>query len=268
LLKVWELPSQELCSIASIFLLPGGNVRDTYEEFCVPLQMPMRTRNIRSGWRKRVNPAYVRWWAAIKANRALITISDEKERTKELDRNFEEQCVASRLLNTERAKITNSEFVDLALSKPLDGEVWPWPINGEPGKGYITNPEACPFFRDLVFLRYGVTFRELVCEVDRNPKAYQQWMRVHAAYRRFKWGGSLDRSKMKFNVDHFQIIVQGLDFGFKQLNQEELAECLDEICPCGSQNHSSDYLKKLRARIIKCCRSLKARNARSTTVDP
>ena len=72
--------------------------------------------------------------------------------------------------------------------------------------------------------------------------------------------------KMKFSLTHFGIIVQGLDFGLKKLNEEELAECLDEICPC-SRTHSADYLKKLRAQMMRACKSLGARNARRTTVD-
>jgi hypothetical protein len=226
----------------------------------------MRTRQIRIGWQQKVNPAYVRWWLARKANAALVNISDKKKRTEEWTRNYKELCAASRLLNAARAKIENPQFVGSEIDKPLDGEVWPWPVNGEPGKAYITNPESCPIFRTLVFLKYGVTFRELVCQVEHVPKAYQKWMRVHADYRRFRWGGSLDRLKIKFNLTHFQIIVQGLDFGLKELNEEELAECLDEICPC-SQKHSADYLKKLRSQMTKACKSLSVRNAQSTTVD-
>jgi hypothetical protein len=175
-------------------------------------------------------------------------------------------CVASRQINAEREKITNAEFRDLEIVKPLDGEVWPWPMSEQPGKTYITNPESCYMFRTLVFLKYGITFRELVCQIERDPEAYQKLMRVHEDYRRFRWGRSLDRLKMKFNLTHFQIISQGLDFGLKELNQEDLAECFDEICPC-SKPHSSDYLKKLRAQIIKACMSLPARNAQSTTAD-
>jgi hypothetical protein len=175
-------------------------------------------------------------------------------------------CTASHLLNIERAKITNPEFTGAEITKPLDGEVWPWPENGEPGKAYITNPESCSIFRTLVFLKYGLTFRELVCELEHDPMAYEKWMRVHADYRRFRWGRPPEKLKMKFNLTHFGIIMQGLDFGLKKLNEEELAECLDEICPC-SRPHSADYLKKLRAEMIRACKSLGARNARPTTVD-
>jgi hypothetical protein len=58
--------------------------------------------------------------------------------------------------------------------------------------------------------------------------------------------------KLKFNWDHFGIILQGLDFGLNQLNEIELAACLNTICPC-CQSHSEEYFKKLRARIRKAC---------------
>lgn len=228
--------------------------------------LAMRTRRVHIGWRQKVNFAFIRWSLATKTNRALSKISEETERTKAWKRNYKEMCVASRLINAERVKIKNPEFQNLEITKPLDGEVWPWPVVGEPGKAYITNPESCSFFRYLVFLKYGITFRELVCQVERDPSAYRKLMRVHEDYRRFRWGTSLDSLRMKFNLTHFQMIVQGFDFGLRELGEEELAECLDEICPC-SQRHSSDYLKKLRTRIIKACRGLSARNGQSTTTN-
>lgn len=228
----------------------------------------MRTSQLRSGWRKRVNPAFVRWWLAIKANRAWVRIPDEKKRNAAWSLRFKELCVASCLLNEARKQLKDPEFQQWEIDKPLDGEVWPWPVRGEPEKAYITNPESCPFFRTLVFLKHGLTFREMVCELERDPKAYDKWMKVHADYRRFRWGTPVDKLKMKFRYTHFQIISQGLDFGLKGLTEQELAECLDEICPFCSKEHSSDYLSKLRSRIIKACQSLGERNARSTTLSP
>ena len=58
--------------------------------------------------------------------------------------------------------------------------------------------------------------------------------------------------KLKFNWDHFSVIIQGLDFGLDRLTAEELADCLSEICPCG-QRHSLEYLKKVRTSIKQAC---------------
>jgi hypothetical protein len=229
----------------------------------------MKIRRLGNDWRMRVNAAFVQYSLAGKANRALGGIQDESKRKEEFQRNFKELAAASHLLHAERQRIGNSEFanVNLEISKPLDGEVWPWPVNGEAGKAYVTNPESDSFFRTLVFLKYGLTFRELVWELEQDPQTYRKWIRVHEDFYRFRWGkASLDDLKLKFKLTHFQIIVQGLDFGLKELNEWELADCLDEICPC-AQKHSAEYLKKLRTRIINACRTLGSRNALSTTSD-
>jgi hypothetical protein len=55
--------------------------------------------------------------------------------------------------------------------------------------------------------------------------------------------------KLKFGWDHFRIVTQGLDFGLDELTPDELAECLNEICPCGRKKHSAEYLKKVRSLI-------------------
>ncbi len=74
-----------------------------------------------------------------------------------------------------------------------------------------------------------------------------------AVHRDFWRGGSgFHNLKLKFSLDHFQIITEGLDFGFDKLTADELADCLDEICPC-DQKHSPEYLKKLRTRIKQAC---------------
>jgi hypothetical protein len=157
---------------------------------------------------------------------------------------------------------------DTDILKPLDGEVWPWRPTGESGKAYITNPEASSFFRTLVFLKYGVTFRELVTEIEGDPKAYKKWLKVHEDFYRLRSGKrSFDDLQLKFNMTHFQVIEQGLRYGLKDLNQWELEDCLNDICPCGSQQHSAEYVSKLRTRITKALASLKERNTRPTTID-
>lgn len=119
---------------------------------------------------------------------------------------------------------------------------------------YPQNPESSALFRTLVFLKYGVTFRELICEIatKKDSAAHRKLMSVHRDYWRFLSGVPLQDMKLRFGSDHFHVVTQGFDFGFDRLTPEELADCLDEICPC-SQKHSPDYLKKLRARIKHAC---------------
>jgi hypothetical protein len=128
-----------------------------------------------------------------------------------------------------------------------------WPSSGEPGKGYAVNPEASSFFRDLVFLKFGMTYRELITQMEKDEGAHRKLLRVHQDFYRFRWSGNGFRNlRLKFNLDHFQLLVQGLDFGLDTLNEWELGTCFNEICPC-AQRHSGEYLKKLRARAKKYC---------------
>jgi hypothetical protein len=102
----------------------------------------------------------------------------------------------------------------------------------------------------LVFLKHGITFRELIrqIDIDKDPSAHRKLMAVLRIYWRLLSGVEFKDLKLKFELDHFGIITQGVDFGIDKLTPDESAACLDEICPCW-QRHSLEYLKKLRTRI-------------------
>jgi hypothetical protein len=98
--------------------------------------------------------------------------------------------------------------------------------------------------------RYGKTFKQLL-EEDRDG-VRQSSMRILAVnrdYQRWRYG-ELDPEKAKFKLDreHQVLIRYGLAFGIETLSAEELAECFDELCPCG-KTHFPENLRKLRARV-------------------
>jgi hypothetical protein len=205
----------------------------------------------RNEWRQRVDPAFVRYWSALKRQRRVD--ANDRGGCKNA---FDEAAAASRLLAAEQAKIQNSNYSRVwpEIIRPIDGEEWPG--SGEPGKGYAVNPEASAFFRDIVFLKFGITYRELITLAEKDQKAHGMLLRVHRDYFRFRWSGNgFDNLRLKFNLNHFGIFVQGLDFGLDRLNEFELGSCFDEICPC-AQRHSTEYLKKLRTSVKKACRRL------------
>jgi hypothetical protein len=207
----------------------------------------------REEWRQRVNPVFVKYWNASKRFHA-VDINDRKKWKKA----FNEMGAASRLLAEEESKIQNPRFTRVwrEILRPLDGEVWPG--GGEAGKGYAVNPESSAFFRDLVFLILGVTFRELIVQLERDPGRYPKLLKVHRAYYRFRAGKTSFRDlKLKFHFDHFSIMVQGLDFGLGGLNESELAACFDEICPCGRYRHSVGFLTKFRTSVKQACERLR-----------
>lgn len=174
---------------------------------------------------------------------------------------------ASREFNQELQKISNgiSAQVWSALLAGLDGEGQF--SGGEAGKSYVTNPESNTFFRTLVFLKYGISFRELMVELEKNPSVYRKLKQIHNDFRRFRTKVlPLSELKLKFNLTHFQIMVQGLDFGILDLNEWELARCFDEICPC-AQRHSVEYMKKFRVRVKKACEHVLSSSSKPTTID-
>lgn len=181
---------------------------------------------------------------------------------------FAEAARTSRLLHNERSKLQSSKYSGVwrEIVRPLDGEVWPH-SGGELGKGYGVNPEASGFFRWLVFLKLELTYRELITLAEKDPRGHKKLLGVHRDYYRFRWtGGGYRNLRLKFNLDHFELIVQGLDFGMDELNDIGLGYCFDEICPCGSR-HSGEFLRKLRTRVKQACDRVIALKERPTSFD-
>jgi len=214
-----------------------------------------RTRKVfvEDEWRKLVDPAFVEYWSAMKQMELAGRLKDQSDSKAAFERAFKRLAVASRSFDVSQSKVQKPIAVQamMKINAPLDGE---GKFDGVPGMAYAVNPESGGFFRQLVFLKYGITFRDLVAEIETNREAYEKLIAVHRDYYRMLSGQvPLDRLKLKFNSKHFSIILQGLDFGFKELTEFQLADCLDEICPCG-KSHSAEYSKKLRAQIETRCR--------------
>jgi hypothetical protein len=220
----------------------------------------------RKEWKKRVNPAFAKYWAAYKAIHLASGIANEGEKEVAFHQAFEDFRVAGYLLNEERLKIRDPIGAQLskAISAPLDGE-------GKfedttTGMGYAINPESTSLFRRLVFLKHGITFRNLVMEIQTNRSAFRKLSHVHRDYHRFLSGQvPLLGLKLKFHWYHFDIILGGLDFGLSRLNPTELAAFLNAICPC-AKAHSEEYSKKLRTKIQKMCKTIATNPDRTSWV--
>jgi hypothetical protein len=213
----------------------------------------------RDSWRNKVNPTFVTWWSLQKENRGFLKIKDADECKRKLHEWMKEAGPASRKIVDARSQITDSIGGPLVaeILKGIDTEVSSFnPITheGQEGQIYPENPESSPFFRWLIFFKHGITFHELICQIDieKSRNAHRKLMKVHRDYWKMISGHNHKDLKLRFNWDHFFIIIEGLDFGFNQLTPEELADCLDEICPC-AQRHSHQYLKKVRTAIKQEC---------------
>ena len=204
-----------------------------------------------------------RWVSALKQNSGLSKIKDQKEAERKFHDWFGEFAVASRNMNAAKSRVPVPFAAKLlkAIFKPLDLEKQTGfaPISDglQAGNTYPQNPESSAIFRQMVFLKYGITFRDLIHQIDieKNPRAHRKLMAVHRDFWRLQSGRRFENLKLKFSYKHFQILADGFDFGVDKLTPDELADCLDEICPCG-QKHSPEYLKKLRTRIKQACRDL------------
>jgi len=212
---------------------------------------------IRQKWQERVHPTFQRYWIAQRKNRELPRSQDF---ARAFDEWYKEACVVSREMHKlDGCKPTVRATVWSAILRPLDFEDPPnttLTVTSENGDaiGYPVNPEASGLFRTLVFLKYGITFRELIRQIniEKSSAAHRKLMLVHRLYWRSLTKEQFEDLKLKFKLDHFQIITHGLDFGLGELDEYELAECLDRICPC-LKKHSSSSLKKLRTGIKKAC---------------
>lgn len=65
---------------------------------------------------------------------------------------------------------------------------------------------------------------------------------------RIKHGKAL--KKFQGDPIHRDIFQFGIGLGLENLSSEELADCFDEVCPCGAEGHNADALKKQRSRFL------------------
>ena len=211
-----------------------------------------------NSWREKVEPVFVEWWSCQKRAAELPKTKDPNklaEWREDLDRlkpiideaRQQKQRIAGPLFE----EIYRGMKTETRAIAPERTEHRVQMLASE-------NPESSEIFRLLVFLKYGLTFRELIVKVDFETSrgAHLKLMAVHGAYWKLLKEGfeAIDKLKLKFNARHFFIITDGLDFGMDKLTPEELADCLDEICPCGQpQPHSVDYFKRVRREIKQAC---------------
>jgi hypothetical protein len=217
-----------------------------------------KTYFTRDNWRERVNPAFVGYWSATKRMGLAGRIPDQIESKSEWQLGFQDLAPFSRSVPEEIAKNPNpiSPRVWAKIYAGLDGEREM--ILTEPGVSYATSLDYSGIFRMLVFLKFGLTYRNLMTaiDLDRSAEAYKKYQKVHFDMFRFKClGFKLEDLKLRFQYHHFTLMVQGFDFGIPSLNEEELAKCFDAICPC-NKRHSAPYMKRLRREIRKAVAQL------------
>ncbi|MGB9403721.1 MAG: hypothetical protein WCA98_09275 [Candidatus Acidiferrales bacterium] len=197
-----------------------------------------------SAWRHKVHPFFLKT-AEYQKNVTLLTRSgstvdrEEADRlsreippelNQEADSLYDEMKAAGTLRHSSILKIFGAE-------------------NLSPGSVISKNEYMIHW---LCWFRYGKTFEQLKAEHEAgNFKAAKQFHALGLEFDKWKLG-RLDPNTLKFKIDqdHFDLMAHGLDLGLENLSPQDLANCFDELCPCG-RPHDPENLRKLRARIVK-----------------
>jgi len=85
----------------------------------------------------------------------------------------------------------------------------------------------------------------------------KKFLRLEADWQSVRYGSGLP--PFKGNIDHRILMIYGLGYGLENATADELAEFFDMFCPCESETHDADDLRKLRKSILTDAR--KAREA-------
>jgi len=194
-------------------------------------------------WRSKIHPFFVRLAAQ---HKKIVQLSqsgseDDRRESQRLIRNPPPEMV-------EEAQRVGDEFqrsgkkINSSISAIFSTDA------GLPGISEISDEDYMLAW--FAWNRYGKTLKQLL-EEDRNG-VRQSSMRVLAVNRDYqRWRYSeLDPEKAKFKLDreHQVLLRYGLAFGIGALSAEELADCFDELCPCG-KTHFPENLRKLRTRL-------------------
>jgi hypothetical protein len=94
---------------------------------------------------------------------------------------------------------------------------------------------------------FSVTYRKYQ---SGNLEASERIHRTLLDYDRMRLAGK-QLKDFKTNYDHDVIFSAAWGHGLENLNEEELAECFDEFCPCGQSQHDGHALRMQRDRMFR-----------------
>lgn len=232
--RLWERPLR-ICATVRNF---QGKCQGRQIHFRVPRCYPSQhmKRRAKSSWREKVHPVFIEacgvYRHSVKQFLALGK-NPPADRVQEINTQCQhdlgeiEKRVSGQKYTPAGPDPLDSIFVDLQNASHNQGfmEQLHWQRYAEPLWIAVQKAEE----GDL----------EAIDRVHRTQKDY-----TRAA---FRLGGI---KPVKADLDHAGMFDVGLPLGLSTLTAEELADCFDEMCPCGKA-HDADALKKQRARRIK-----------------
>ena len=194
------------------------------------------------GWRSKVNPLFLEM-AEYQKKVTLLTNSDsptDREEAKRLSLELPPGV-------QERAEQLHDEM-KTAGNLRHRSTLATYGADGLPPGTEIS--QAHYMIHWLCWYKYNKVLGQLKAERDSGDlKAIKQFNKLLFDFDLWQFG-KLDPNKIKFktNLDHFSLMVCGLDLGLEGLTAVELADCFDALCPCGKE-HDPANLYKLRTRI-------------------
>jgi hypothetical protein len=189
----------------------------------------------RDSWKKKVHPAFLEI-AAISRDLATALKQPRDKRAGEVRKVI--------LLSSQKRAELLTRYPNSALGSPWQQVT---------ASGYLpaSPQEKLEQVVDWLFFKRNRTPRWLALEREKDGdlKAHKQLARAEDEVWRLA-NGHGPVTRFKVDQTHTDLLELGMHLGLKVLTAEELADCFEEVCPCG-KFHDADALKKQRARVLK-----------------
>jgi hypothetical protein len=198
----------------------------------------------KDSWKKKVHPVFIES-AEYQKKVTLLTISDS-------DGDREEASRLSQNLPPDLIKRAEQLYDELKASGKLKRQsvLAIYGAAGVPPGTQISQAQyALSWF---CWFKYNKTLPQLMEErATGKLRAIKQFNQLTLLFDKWRYG-HIDPNRLKFktDVDHFDLMIAGLDLGLESVTPNELADCFDALCPCGKE-HDPENLEKLRERIDK-----------------
>lgn len=195
----------------------------------------MRRRHPDS-WKKKVHPVFIEIAAMYRALAEAQHQPRREKRTKEVRQVLD--------VSSEKRAELLERFSDIAPAMPCFQVI---------DIGYLPPSPAEKVERvfDWFFFRRNRSPRWLAMEREKEGdlEAHSQLVRARDEFWLLQNGHGPVPS-FKVDATHSDLLELGLHHGLSKLTAEELADCFQELCPCGNL-HNPDALKKQRGRVVK-----------------
>jgi len=202
--------------------------------------------NKHKSWRETVHPAFLeiaKFWGY--SQRSLLTSRGNGAARKAQQLRIEVLRLRDGLLR---------RYPGLRLQSPSN--------HVQPSSGVPSQRQAAfAFLQWLCWRRTGQSPPVLLAEEKAGKReAHDNVQRVRDDFWRAMNAGE-PLEPFKGNPDHCELLELGMNLGLRSLSAENLADCFDELCPCG-KSHDADALKHLRALVVKRLRAARVGNLR------